>query len=102
MPEENHLVLMLPDALLAGVMDTIEQNYASWCDAIPLAEPKTNSKKSRVSAGSDRPAAPAAGTDSTTLTGIMQRILAYPLENRSPLECMTFLADVKQQLVQLF
>ena len=36
-----------------------------------------------------------------TLTAIMQRVLAFPVESKSPLECMVFLADVKQRLASL-
>ena len=95
--EENHLVLTLSDLLLADSMETIDQDYRSWCDAVPLTESKVRGKKGKEGAGGDTPTA----SDPTTLTGIMQRILAFPIESRSPLESMTFLADVKQQLATL-
>ena len=28
----------------------------------------------------------------------MQRVLAYPIESKSPMDSMLFLADIKQQL----
>ena len=37
-----------------------------------------------------------------SMTSIMQRILAFPIESKSPLESMAFLAEVKQQLAMLF
>ena len=36
-----------------------------------------------------------------SLTVIMQRILAYPIESKSLFENMVFLADVKRQLAEL-
>jgi hypothetical protein len=94
--EENHLVLTLPDLLMADSMETIDGDYAEWRDAIPLMEARERSKKGSAGTDSEMTA-----SDPTTLTGIMQRILAFPIESRSPLESMTFLADVKQQLAAL-
>lgn len=36
-----------------------------------------------------------------TLTAVMQRVLAFPIESKSPIESMTFLADIKQRLASL-
>jgi hypothetical protein len=35
------------------------------------------------------------------MTDVMHRIMSYPIEQRSPLETMAFLAEVKQQLSQI-
>lgn len=94
--EENHLVLTLPDLLMADSMETIDNDYAEWCEAIPLMEARERSKKGSAGADSEMTAG-----NPTTLTGIMQRILAFPIESKSPLESVAFLADVKQQLATL-
>lgn len=93
--EENHLVLTLSDLLLDDSMDTIEPDYRSWCDAVPLTESKVRTRRDH---GGE---APTADAEPATLTAIMQRILAFPIESKSPLESMTFLAEVKQQLAAL-
>jgi hypothetical protein len=94
--DEKHLMLKLPELMLSDDAETIVQNYTEWHDAIPLTEGKERSKKGSAGADSEITAG-----NSTTLTAIMQRILAFPIESKSPLESMTFLAEVKQQLATL-
>ena len=36
-----------------------------------------------------------------TLTSIMQRIIAYPIESKSPMESIAFLSEIKRQLSAL-
>lgn len=93
--EENHLVLTLPELMLSDDAETIVQNYTEWHDAIPLTEGKERTRRDH---GGE---APTADAEPATLTAIMQRILAFPIESKSPLESMTFLAEVKQQLAAL-
>ena len=35
------------------------------------------------------------------LTDIMHKMLAYPIEHKSPIECMGFLAEMKQKIAEL-
>ena len=35
------------------------------------------------------------------LTDVMHRIMAYPIEQRSPMDCMAFLAEIKQQISEI-
>ena len=37
-----------------------------------------------------------------SMTGIMQKILAFPIERMSPLDCMNFMAEIKTQIAMLF
>ena len=92
---EKHLVLSLPVQMLGEPADSLAAAYSEWLDSIPLAE-------SRPAGKGSAPAGHAAqDPEAPSLTSIMQRILAWPLESRSPMESMTFLADVKQRLAQL-
>lgn len=93
---EKHLVLRLPDVLLGNDPDSLMNDYNTWMESIPLTATKEASKKN--TSGVER-AKSSAGAE--TLTAIMQQILAWPVENRSPLESMTFLADVKVRLAAL-
>jgi len=96
--EENHLVLTLPKQMLADSMETIDGDYAEWREGIPLTDARERPKKGKgVTDGSS----PAADGTPLTLTGVMQRILAFPIESKSPLESMAFLAEVKQRLAQM-
>ena len=95
--DEKHLAVRLPDMMLAeATPENMEAAYIEWKDSIPLTEPKPKDGRKvadDVFGG---------GEDGTvTLTSIMQRILAYPIESKSPLESMLFLADVKRQLANL-
>lgn len=97
---EKHLVLTLPEAMVTDDFDVLTAAYAEWKNTIPLTESQSGLRKrgggKDVIDGDYNLAGQPA-----TLTGIMQRILAFPIESRSPLECMTFLADVKRQLAAL-
>lgn len=93
--DEKHLMLKLPELMLSDDAETIVQNYTEWHDAIPLTEGKERTRRDH---GGE---APTADAEPATLTAIMQRILAFPIESKSPLESMTFLAEVKQQLAAL-
>ena len=35
------------------------------------------------------------------LTAIMHKVIMYPIEHKSPIECMGFLADIKKQLTEI-
>lgn len=94
---EKHLLLRLPEVMLPETSAEMNAAYRDWLEGLPLTESRSDSHKSpsvsRMSDGEEKP--------SLTLTSIMQRILAFPIESRSPLDSMTFLADVKRQLAML-
>lgn len=94
---ENHLLLRLPDAMLSDTLDNMSDVYASWKDEIVKNE-SNNSQRHRGGA-KDKEAS--AVEQPATLTNIMQRILAWPIESKSPLDSMAFLADLKQQLAHI-
>lgn len=96
--DEKHLVLTLPEVMVNDPPEAMAATYAEWKEAIPLVENNPGQRKRDVrgTGADDIP------FDSpATLTTIMQRILAFPIESKSPLESMTFLADVKRQLAAL-
>ena len=97
---EKHLVLRLPEQMLAATLETIDQDYVQWCDAIPLTTAKDRSRQGTSSTTESSECVSLKG-DVATLTGIMQRILAFPIESKSPMESMQFIADVKQRLAAL-
>lgn len=96
---EKHLVVRLPDQIVADELDAMQGAYSEWKDAIPLAEANPGIRKG---AGKDSSLADVmVGSSPATLTTIMQRVLAWPIESKSPLESMAFLADVKHQIAAL-
>ena len=66
-----------------------EEDFENWKQSVSLAESKQKEEQSL------QPAV------SVSLTGIMQRILSFPIERKSPLDCMTFMAEIKQQLAAI-
>ena len=100
MEGEKHLVLTLPEVMVSDPPENLADAYTEWKEAIPLTE--SNSGMRKNGGGKDTNLGEAmAGAAPATLTTIMQRILAFPIESKSPLESMTFLADVKRQLAAL-
>jgi hypothetical protein len=71
-------------------MESLRKGFEDWKQCQPLTEAsKKKVEEERVR--TERNAHP-------RLTDIMIRILAYPIEQHSPMECMTFLAGIKQQI----
>ncbi len=94
--EDSSVDIFLPDTVfpLESTPETLHEEFLNWKAAAPLTE---NSKKQVEQekhgiVASERPA---------RLTDIMREIMAYPLEQRSPLESMVFLAEVKQKLATI-
>ena len=74
-------------------MESLRKDFGNWKQCQPMTEAsKKKMEEGRVEA--QRNAHP-------RLTDIMLRILAYPIEQHSPMECMTFLADIKQQISEI-
>ena len=94
---EKHLVVTLPEVMVSEDLDTLALAFAEWKDGIPLAEHQGGKKR----LPKDDDASPFDVSAHATLTAIMQRVLAFPIESKSPIESMTFLADIKQQLASL-
>ena len=98
MEEAVHLVLSLPELMVADAYEEMADAYAEWKDALPLTESNPGTRKK---ASCKDLAIQQAEDGPLTLTSIMQRILAFPIESKSPLESMVFLADIKQRLATL-
>ncbi len=94
--EDKSVCLVLPETMIPAPMDSQELavEYEHWKQSVPLTE---NSKKElevaeRGVAATGRP---------VRLTEVLQKILAYPIEQRSPMESMAFLADMKQEIAEI-
>lgn len=98
--DEKHLVLRLPEQMLTELPEVLAVAYKEWKEAIPLAETQTGQRK-RVGGRDTMTDENLPDGSPATLTTIMQRVLAWPLESKSPIETMTFLADIKQRLASL-
>ncbi len=96
--DEKHMVVTLPELMVSDTYETLTAAYSEWKETLPLAESNPGVRKK---SGSKDDGMPKADEVPVTLTTIMQRILAFPIESKSPLESMVFLADIKQRLAAL-
>ena len=97
---EKHLVVALPEVMLSDTPEDMAAAYTEWKETIPLTEAQPGLRKRGGGRGTEAEDDGLTGS-SVTLTGVMQRILAWPLESKSPLETVTFMADIKQRLAAL-
>lgn len=97
---DKHLAMRLPDTIFKGEdFEAIDAAFVKWKEDISLSDPKPKADKKDSSVIGHETLSDISGQH--TLTAVMQRILAYPIESKSPLESMAFLADVKRQLTAM-
>lgn len=87
---------IVPDSMTVEIMTT---DYTAWKESQPITESKVKQKSDVKSEYA--PLSAVNGKTPMTVTAIMQNILSFPLEQNSPLQCMMFLAETKQQLARL-
>ena len=87
------IAIKLPDEICELGYEHLADTFDKWKQGQPIQEPK--SKPEDHPSGQDRHQTP------HTLTGIMNQILAYPLEQRTPMENTIFISTLKQQLAGL-
>ncbi len=84
------LLLSFPVFPSDASIESLQSSFANWKQSQPLTE-ASKKKQQEEKAIADRNTHP-------RLTDVMLRILSYPVEQHSPMECMAFLSDVKQQI----
>ena len=92
---DKSIEITLPTETFAPEVDleSLRMGFDDWKQCQPLTEAsKKKVEDERVR--SERNAHP-------RLTDIMLRILAYPIEQHSPMECMAFLGDIKQRISEI-
>lgn len=92
--DEKHLAVHLPKPMIEAMKPVeLDVEYVEWKESIPLTEHKTKeehkNKKSDTLDG--------VFEDKVTITSVMHRILEFPIESKSPIESMLFLANVKRR-----
>lgn len=92
--EKEKDVLLPVDTLPEGMsLDIMHTDFETWKASIPLSEPNTQSKEYSLSRENR------AGT--ADMRRIMHEILAFPVEQKTPIECMLFVAETKRKLALL-
>ena len=90
---DKHITLCLTGDVFSDIGDeSPEKMYIDWKSGHPIVE-----KPSRRPSDADSLQPPV-----MSLSMIAQRIMSFPLEAKSPLECYQFLSEIKLQLAKLF
>ena len=92
---EGHLVLHLPMDDKPELKDApaLEEAFANWKGSIPVAVPKKGNVRDDLrNTGGEAP---------RHMSEIMLSIVAFPIEQKTPIESMAFLAQLKQQIASL-
>lgn len=92
---EGGIHVELSELLVPVSWEELQQEFLQWKEGIPV-EVSKNAKKKDGSINEipiqNQPA---------SLTSIMQRVLAFPIEQKSLIESVSFLSEIKQQLAKL-
>jgi len=90
--EDKSQIITIPATLYPSIESTEAEQaaFSYWKQSVPLTESKKEVIKE-------------SNTTNTPLrlTDIMHKILVYPIEQKSPLESMQFLAEIKQQIATI-
>lgn len=87
------VTIQLPDEICELGYDHLADTFGKWKQEQPIQEPKSKPE--------DHPSDHNQQKAPRTITGIMNQILAYPLEQRTPMENTIFISTLKQQLSEL-
>lgn len=87
--EDKTMAIILPETLFGETTtEQLQTDYANWKKSVPLVKSKAQEAKSQ-----DKNVKTDIGIDE-----IVRRVLAYPIEQHSPMEAVAFLSEIKQQL----
>lgn len=99
-PKDNSLIditIELPADIGEVSFDALSKSVDVWKEGIPLKEEKPRRGKS----ADDMP--PFLAQDrGMSITGVMAEILAYPVEQKSPMEVVSFVVEIRGKLARLF
>lgn len=92
--EDKGVEVDLPIETFSGVeLESLKKDFQNWKNSVPVAVSKKSSVREDLKNGG--------GEQPHRMSEIMFKILAYPLEQKSPMECMSFIAELKQQITSL-
>ena len=97
---DGSIVLALPLEAIPDDVDVklLASEFAQWKMQQPISESKKEKKDIERESFDDEDFHL---SHRVTLSSVMQHILAYPLERKSPMECVEFISDLKRQLASL-
>ena len=80
-----------PEKLESSLVD----DFAHWKQSVPMAAAKKGSLKNDLKAGG------IGDGGFHRMSEVLSQIMSYPIEQKSPMECMSFVADLKQQIAAM-
>ena len=78
-----------------------EKRYNEWFQSIPVSEDNRKKEKNKTAGGNQSLIGEVLNQRPVKLADIMSSIMAYSIEQHSPIEAMMFLSQIKQQLANL-
>ena len=85
---------MPTDDILSASFDEIRKAVDEWKLTLPIKAEKSNRREDREIT-EQRPRI-------TRITDIINHVLAFPLEDRSPMDAYNFLRDLRRDIVAIF
>ena len=87
--EDKTIALILAETVFGETTtEQLQTDFANWKKSVPLVKTKEQGTKNQ-----DKNVKSEASVEE-----VLKRILAYPIEQHSPMEAMAFLSEIKQQL----
>lgn len=94
--EDKHAEILLPASVFPVDMkiETLAHDFNNWKTSLPMDQ-KKNENKGEITEERVMTYNPQG------LTAIMLKVLAFPIEKKSPIDCMLFLAEIKNQITEI-
>ena len=98
MIDDKSMAVTLPSKLHSDKENVIdlEKNFKNWKQSVPLGD-----SKKRHQLKDDLKNDLQFASHAHRMSDVILNIMAFPIEQKSPMECMWFLAEIKQQIAQL-
>ena len=93
--EDKTVSITLPVSVFQEGEDAeaLRNAFEHWKKSVPLATSRKGTVKEDLKNASD--------VQPRRMSEIMLRILAFPVEQKTPMECMNFIAEIKQDIAKL-
>ena len=67
--------------------------FGHWKESVPMAAPRKAAIRDDLKNTQ--------GSQPHRMSEVMLRIIAFPVEQKTPIECMNFIAEIKQDIAKL-
>ncbi len=93
--DDKNMDIVLSETILPEPFDLalLKDDFEQWKKSFPIVELPSSQNNNSDKQPEDSPAVGRMG-----LMGVAHKILEFPLERKSPLECYEFISDMKRQL----